>query len=72
MPAGNPFSDADLLRILDLSEQGLTYRQIAARMGRPHDSIRGTAQRIRSATEPSVHDGTMPPNWWQAGLRARA
>lgn len=65
-------TDADLLQILELRDSGLSFRQIAKRIGGSRNSVLGIYHRIQRQTEPSKHDGTMPYGWWREGLRKRA
>lgn len=65
-------TDADLLQILQLRDDGLTMRQIAARMRMSRNAVLGLYHRIQRDTEPSEHDGTMPYGWWREGLRRQA
>lgn len=62
-------SDAELLEMLDLADEGRTIDAIAERFGRTRGTVSGWLHRIRRETEPSRHDGTMPAGWWRDGLR---
>lgn len=66
-------SDATLLRMLDLREQGLSKAKIAARIGVTKNVIVGALYRI--SEDMLTHDltpernGEMPDGWWRAGLQ---
>ena len=64
-------TDAEILRILDLCDSGMTCREVGERVGTTKNAIIGLTGRIRTDTEPSRHDGTMPSGWWRAGLKRR-
>ncbi len=64
-------TDAEILHIMDLRDIGLTCREIGERVGTTKDAMNGLLGRIDRATEPSKHDGTMPPMWWRDGLSRR-
>lgn len=65
MPKGRPATEEEILHILDLHEnEGLTCEAIGNRTGRTKNSIVGMIYRIKKATKPSEHDGTMPRKWW--------
>ena len=64
-------TDAEILRILELRDLGLSCREVGARVGTTKNAIIGLTGRIRNDTEPSRHDGTMPSGWWRAGLKRR-
>jgi hypothetical protein len=71
--APSSFSDAELLRVLDLRASGLPASKIAARMRRSKGQIVGVLYRIANETGPADrHDGTMPPGWWREGLKRQA
>lgn len=80
-------SDAVLLDVLDRVDNGQTFEEIAARLGKTRSSIAGVVFRITrdlklavaaplprgavAAYWPENLDGGMPARWWEAGLRKR-
>ena len=84
--AGDLWTDATMLRALDLHErQGLTASAVAerlsgeTRMRVSRSAILGLMKRIKdelarvpdTATRPENRDGGMQAEWWRAGLRKR-
>ena len=76
-------SDADLLAILDMVDEGVSAAGIAKLVGGSRNSILGKLHRIRVdlddserlvfpadgfAEKPENRDGGMPARWWVAGL----
>jgi hypothetical protein len=64
------WTDAEMLTALDLRDrEGLTYRQIGARIGRGRSSVAICLNRVDAETDLSdphgTQDGTMPPRWWE-------
>lgn len=57
-----PYSDDDLLAILQKREAGKTFQEIADGLGRTRNSIASTAQKLREDDEyfngPVTSDGT--------------
>lgn len=61
----NPATDEEILHILDLHDnEGLTFVQVGQRVGKTKSAVSGLIHRIKKASEPSHHDGTMPRRWW--------
>lgn len=65
------WTDAELLRILDLDAAGLTRERIAREMGATRNQIIGLLHRMREDQSGAHHDGTMSPEWVRAGLKGR-
>ncbi len=64
-------TDAEVFNILEMRDDGLSCRQVGARLGTTKSAIIGLLGRIDRATESSSHDGSMPPKWWREGLKRR-
>ena len=65
-------SDATLLRMLDLREEGLSKAKIAARLRMTRGSVIGALYRIDQDTDAADltphRNGEEKPRWWKAGL----
>lgn len=61
------------LEMLHLREvEGLSMKQVGARLGIGKNAVIGRIGRLRAAQEPgAAGDGTMPARWWRKGLEAR-
>ena len=84
--AGQPWSDAEMLFVLDGFEQGLSGGEIAAQLRvhfgtkRPRGAVLAVKKRATDAVialpcacaKPANRDGGMPGRWWAAGLARRA
>ena len=64
-------TDGDLLRILEMWDNGATYGQIARVFGVTRNAVAGVIGRTVNSVDPSHHDQTMPRGWWRDGLGAR-
>lgn len=73
--AQNKACDATVLRILDLRADGLSNQQIGLKVKMTRGQVSGLLFRIDRDTDKhdaSPHlNGTMPRDWWRAGLRRR-
>lgn len=62
-------SDEETLEILEMRETmtaaAISKTPLARKHGLTRNAIMGICHRIRKATEPSEHDGMMPPGWWR-------
>ena len=68
MQKGKPATDEEILHILDLHDnEGLTFVQVGQRIGKSKSAVAGLIYRIKKASEPSCHDGTIPRRWWVRG-----
>lgn len=69
---GRPYSDAELLEILDERADGISPTVTARRLGMSRSAMAGLHNRMRGDTDDpnwSNGDGTMSPEWVQAGLQ---
>lgn len=66
------FTDAQLLRMLDLQAEGVSPKAIAARLRCTKNQVIGALYRIRKDTDrldlTPERNGEMPPKWWRKGL----
>ena len=84
--AGQPWSDAEMLFVLEAFEQGLTGGQIAAQLRvhfgtqRPRGAVLAVKKRATDAVlalpcaceKPENRNAGMPARWWADGLARRA
>lgn len=69
-PSG--LSDRQILEALHAVEnEGLSRKVAAQKVGATFGQVVGAVQRIKAEFEPSKHDGSLPPRWWEAGLERR-
>lgn len=76
MVAAPQHDDGQVLELLYLTEAlGLTALQAGKKLGMSRSAALGLIKRIRDDTDKhdaSPHlNGTMPPRWWEFGLRNR-
>lgn len=76
MSGRKDWTDFEMLAVLDLREFGMTGDRIAKRFGVSRGAILGMLNRIDRDTDrcfpPCDREGTLAPDWWKAGLLARA
>lgn len=74
MPRKDSASDEEILRMLELRDEGYSFSEIARRMrGVKRNQVLGIISRVNKAAdaESDVLNGTMPYGWWKEGLRKR-
>lgn len=84
-PRTNPWTDFELLRILDLRAEGKTMSEVARIVSREtcrevgRNAVIGIVNRVTAGlgkvadtcAGPENRDGGMGPGWWREGIRAR-
>ena len=63
-----PRSDAEIFRILEMFDAGMTGIKIATELRISRSAAIATKNRIDREHIPSKHDGTMPYGWRRDGL----
>lgn len=75
MAPKSEWTDAELLRLLELRDLGLTLNEIARRLRRSRGSVIGMHKRLNDEADRCFPrcdaEGTLPRGWWKAGLAAR-
>lgn len=72
MSRGPHATDEQILRVLELRDEGLSFSAIARVTKLTRNTVLGIWHRVTDAAgPPDEFDGTMPYGWWNIGLRKR-
>lgn len=65
-------NDALMLEVLELrNRHRMSPNKIAKELSLTKNQVMGVLFRCSQDVGPTKHDGTMPPRWWEEGLKKR-